>query len=298
VAGTTSRTSIVIRTYNEARYLPDLLKTVSQQQHAGCELETIIVDSGSIDSTLDIAEEHGCRIAHINKDEFTFGRSLNRGCEAATGDILVFASGHCVPTNKKWLREIIRPIRDGRAVYTYGRQVGNKKSKFSECQLFKKYYPETSKIPQKEFFINNANAALDRNTWNAYRFNEELTGLEDMELGKRLVKSGKKLAYVSAATVYHIHDESWHKVRARYEREAIALQTIMPEVHISPADFFRYFFSALFLDMGAAIQEKCLRRRLPEIVAFRWMQFWGSYRGNHEHRRLSKKMKEEYFFPK
>lgn len=31
---------------------------------------------------------------------------------------------------------------------------------------------------------------------------------------------------------------------------------------------------------------------------FRLMQFWGSYRGNHEHRQLSNKMKEIYFYPR
>jgi rhamnosyltransferase len=39
-------------------------------------------------------------------------------------------------------------------------------------------------------------------------------------------------------------------------------------------------------------------KTFPEIVMFRMMQFWGSYRGNHEHRKLSREMKEKYFYPK
>jgi hypothetical protein len=50
--------------------------------------------------------------------------------------------------------------------------------------------------------------------------------------------------------------------------------------------------------MGAALSEKVLLKTFPEIVMFRLMQFWGSYRGNHEHRRLSRVMKEKYFYPK
>jgi len=129
----------------------------------------------------------------IGKDDFTFGRSLNVGCAAATGQYLAFVSGHCVPTTDTWLANLIKPLHDDICVYAYGRQVGNGDSKFSERQLFKKYFPEVSSMPQQGFFCNNANAALRREVWEAHRFNEDLPGLEDMELGKRLVERGLKL---------------------------------------------------------------------------------------------------------
>ena len=290
--------SVVVRTFNEEEHLSELLSGISKQKIDGCEIEVIVVDSGSTDSTLSIAEKHHCNIVHISKDEFTFGRSLNYGCEAAKGRFLVFVSGHCIPTNDQWLAELVAPLRDGRAAYSYGRQIGNGASKFSEHQLFRKYFPESSKIPQDGFFCNNANAALVSDVWKEYKFNEEITGLEDMELAKRMTESGLSLAYVSSATVYHIHQESWSKVKARYEREAIALQHILPEVHVRFPDFLRYVFSAVLLDMGTALQEKKLLKVFSEILAFRVMQFWGVYRGNHEHRRLSREMKERYFYPR
>ena len=194
--------------------------------------------------------------------------------------------------------ELVKPLREGMAVYSYGRQIGNHESTFSECQLFRKYYSEQNKIPQEGYFCNNANAALLQSVWEQYKFNEELTGLEDMELGKRLINAGQKLAYVADAPIYHIHNESWKSVRNRYEREAIALQRIAPEIQISFLDFLRYYISAIFLDMGTAIQEKSFVNTLGKILLFRLMQFWGSYRGNHEHRKLSKEMKEKYFYPK
>ena len=57
-------------------------------------IEIILVDSGSNDKTLSIANKHKIIITHIEKKSFTFGRSLNIGCDIATGDILVFISGH------------------------------------------------------------------------------------------------------------------------------------------------------------------------------------------------------------
>ena len=89
--------SIIIRTYNEERYLRELLETIKVQELPYSETEIIIVDSGSTDRTLPIAESFDCKITHISKKDFTFGRSLNHGCEIARGDILVFISGHCIP---------------------------------------------------------------------------------------------------------------------------------------------------------------------------------------------------------
>ena len=290
--------SIIIRTYNEERHLGSVLRCIGAQQADSLETETIVVDSGSTDDTRTIARDHGCKILEIQKEEFTFGRSLNRGCEAARGRFLVFVSGHCVPVNGDWLGNLIKPLKEGIADYVYGRQLGGSTSKFSECQLFNKYYPENSLLPQAGFFCNNANAGLRRTTWEASRFDEELTGLEDMELGKRLVSAGSKVGYVADAPVYHLHEESWTTVRRRYEREAIALQHIMPQVQINFGDFLRYFLSAVLSDMRVVLQQRSFLSAVPEIFMFRLMQFWGSYCGNHEHRKLSKEMKEMYFYPK
>ncbi len=290
--------SIIIRTYNEERHLGSVLRCIGAQQADSLETETIVVDSGSTDGTRTIVRDHGCKILEIQKEEFTFGRSLNRGCEAARGRFLVFVSGHCVPVNGDWLDNLIKPLKEGIADYVYGRQLGGSTSKFSECQLFNMYYPENSLLPQSGFFCNNANAGLRRTTWETFRFNEELTGLEDMELGKRLVSAGSKVGYVADAPVYHLHEESWTTVRRRYEREAIALQHIMPQVQINFGDFLRYFLSAVLSDMMVVLQQRSFLSAVPEIFMFRLMQFWGSYRGNHEHRKLSKEMKEMYFYPK
>ena len=289
--------SIVIRTYNEQRYLPELLSAISSQQ-TEFNYETVIVDSGSTDGTLEIAGQFGCQVSRIPKDEFTFGRSLNIGCEAANGKVLVFISGHCVPCNTDWLAKLVDPILEGAALYSYGRQVGRDTTKFSETQVFSKYYPEAAKVQQDGFFCNNANAALSRASWEAHKFDESLTGLEDLKLAKVIIDQGGTIDYVFDAPVFHIHDESWHQVRIRYEREALALREIMPEVHIGFGDFLRYFFSGVLHDFGVALEQRTLIKHAGEVIAFRWMQFWGTYRGNLEHRQISARQREEYFYPR
>jgi rhamnosyltransferase len=290
--------SIVIRTLNEARYLSDLLEMIGKQE-LGDDLrcEVVLIDSGSTDGTLDIARAHGCRITTITKQEFSFGRSLNRGCDFAKGDILVFISGHCVPTGTNWLRDLCQPIMDGAVSYTYGGQVGDDDSNFAERRIFAKYFPERSQIPQEGFFCNNANSAVLRSAWEEFRFDEELTGLEDMHLAKQMVGAGHKVGYVAPASVFHHHNESWAGVRRRFEREAIALQQIMPEVQISRWDVVRYVASSVWMDCRSALRNGRSPFCFYAILRYRIAQYRGSYAGNHDQRRVSQARKEKFFYP-
>lgn len=290
--------SIIIRTYNEERYLSELLNAIEGQERNDINLEVVLVDSGSTDRTIEIAKKHSIRIKNINKSDFSFGYSLNVGCRFAVGKYLVFISGHCIPCTGKWLKHMLSPLIKGTLDYCYGRQIGRDTTKFSENVHFEKTFPNYDKLPQKGYFCNNANAAITRDCWEANRFDESLTGLEDLHLAKRLIAAGRQVGYVSNASVYHIHDESWPEVMNRYEREAYALQTITPELHFTRFDFFRFFFSGLFADMSKAAERGSLLSKFLEIVKFRLYMYWGTYRGSKEHRELSEKMKMAYFYPK
>lgn len=292
------KASIIIRVYNEARHIGALLRAIVDQDWNEGEKEIILVDSGSTDATLQIARCFPVTIVHIDREDFSFGRSLNIGCEASTGDVLVFISGHCIPVAGSWLRELVAPLGKESVAYCYGGQIGNRESYFSERQIFAKYFPVKSKVPQEGFFCNNANSALLRPVWASNRFNEDLSGLEDMHLAKNLVGRRYRIGYVAQAAVYHLHDESWPQVKRRFEREAIALQDIMPEVQLSFFDFVLYWISAVSLDLRAATRERVLLESVGEIVMYRLMQYWGAYRGNHIHRKISKHRKEAYYYPR
>ncbi len=78
------RVSVVIPTLNEETNLPATLHALGKPQH---DLEIIIVDAGSTDRTLAIAEQHGCKAFIGNR-----GRALqmNAGAAIATGEYLLF----------------------------------------------------------------------------------------------------------------------------------------------------------------------------------------------------------------
>jgi rhamnosyltransferase len=291
--------SIVIRTLNEAPYLSACLDAIATQDVGDLTVEVVVIDSGSTDGTRQIAERSGARLTNIDKSEFTFGRSLNRGCAFATGAILVLLSGHCIPVGRDWLTRLVAPLQTGQAIYSYWGQIGRAGvTKFSEHQLFAKYFPPENRVPQDGFFCNNANSALLRSAWDTAPFDETITGLEDMALAKQLVARGDQIAYIGSAQVEHLHEETWRKVRIRFEREAIALQGIMPDVHVRFGDFLRYTTSGILTDWSLALSQGAFLREATSIVAFRVCQFWGAYRGNAATREMAFSRKEAYFYPR
>ncbi len=292
------KVSVVIRALNEEKWLGQALAACrAQQLGAGTELELILVDSGSTDGTVAIAREHGCRVVQIRREDFTFGRSLNVGCDAAQGDMLAFISAHCIPSTDSWLQDLIRPIEQGLCDYTYGRQIGHAISRFSERQVFAQYFGATSRLPQQGFFCNNANAAIRAETWRNHRFDETVTGLEDMVLAKTIVGAGGRVGYVAEAPVIHIHEETLKQTQRRYYREALTMRAIMPEVHFHVWDMVNCLAAGVTHDMGAAIREKTFWKEAGGIFSFRFNQYWGTYRGHNEHRVLSQAQKISYYYP-
>lgn len=290
--------SVVVRALNEEKWLGQALRACKAQVlKSGREIELILVDSGSTDGTISIARANGARIAHIQKEEFTFGRSLNLGCEAARGDILVFISAHCIPATTDWLESLIAPIENGLCDYAYGRQLGHAISRFSERQVFAHYFGEVSRVPQQGFFCNNANSAIRADTWRKYRFDEAATGLEDMVLAKAIVSAGGRIGYVAEAPVVHIHEETLQQTRRRYYREALTMRTIMPEVHFHFWDMVSCIAAGVVHDARVALREGVLLKEISGIVGFRFNQYWGTYRGHNEHRALSQAQKISYYYP-
>ncbi len=288
--------SIIIRTLNEARYLPSLLEAIDAQR-SEFRSEVIIVDSGSTDATLGIAKAHGCRILMIAKEDFSFGRSLNLGCQAAVGQYLVIISGHCVPCHGSWLQRLVAPLAEGVVSYTYGRQLGGPQTHWSEQRIFAKYFPEQSAIPQQGIYCNNANSAILKSVWMRYKYDERLTGLEDMHLAQRLVADGGEIGYVSEAGVFHYHHEHWSQVQRRFEREAIALQRIRPDLMVRKRDLLRYLTQGVSADLLQAHKNRVSLHCWPNIWRYRLAQYLGSYIGSRRNREISSSLRESYFYP-
>ena len=152
--------SIVVRAFNEQAHIDRLLEGIQQQTVR--DVEIILVDSGSTDDTVAVAEFYGAQVVRIPSGEFTFGRSLNFGVRAATREFVVIASAHVYPVYPDWLECLLRPFDDENVALVYGKQRGMETSKFSEHQIFRQWFPDADVARQDSPFCNNANAAIRR----------------------------------------------------------------------------------------------------------------------------------------
>ena len=289
------KVSIVIRAYNEGKHLEKLLLGIGAQTLQPH--ETILVDSGSTDNTVEIARRFGVQVVPIEKSEFTFGRSLNMGCEAATGDICVFPSAHVYPVYEDWLEKIVAPFHDDRVVISYGRQIGNELNKFSEHQIFAKWFPDHSVCPQKTYFCNNANCAVRRSEWLENPYDESLTGLEDLAWAKQAQARGGWIAYVGDATIVHVHEETWGQVRNRYRREAIAMRVIDEHARFSRIDLVKLLGRTMLSDFRAAWRQRKLLKEFGSIVLFRYNQLSGTYRGYNDRPEITAELRKRFYYP-
>lgn len=287
--------SAVIRAYNEGAHIGRLLKGLDQQTVKVDEV--ILVDSGSTDDTVAIAEAAGCRIVHIAKNEFSFGRALNRGCAAATGDILLFASAHVYPVYNTYVEHIVNAFeRDGVAI-AYGRQVGDERTKFSESRVMLKWFPNQNIWDQGHPFSNNANAAVLRSVWQESPYDESLTGLEDLDFAKKALDNGYKIAYVADSPVVHVHEETWNIIRNRYRREAMAYARIVDGSTMSLPRALGLALSNIVGDYREAVRVKCLRHNVLSIPHFRFAQFIGAWEGFRKPDLVSSRLLERFYYP-
>ncbi len=286
--------SIVIRAYNEEKHIGRLLEGIRHQTVQ--DVEIILVDSGSTDGTVPVAESFGARIVRIPSHEFTFGRSLNLGVQAATRELVVIASAHIYPVYPDWIESLLRPFEQENVALTYGKQRGPETAQFSEQQIYHQWYPENSKPGQATAFCNNANAAIRKSLWEKNHYDETLTGLEDLAWSKWVKEQGYDLAYVAEAEIIHVHNETPQGVFNRYRREGIAFKQIYPEAHFSLYDFVRLTIMNILSDLWHAARERVLWKNISSIIRFRVMQFYGTWLGYRETGLLTPQLRETFYY--
>jgi len=203
--------SIVIRTKNEVALIGETLKKIRSQKFVGA-YEVVVVDSGSTDRTLHIARRFTRHIIEIPEREFSYGRALNIGAGEATGEFIVNLSAHAVPTDDNWLANLISGFEDSGVAGVYGRQVSEGKVNPFEALRNGTFFGEKKalftsnkgKSPEHIHF-SNSNAAIRKEVWGKFRFNEQVGWAEDIIWQKEVLEAGLSIVYEPDAAVYHTH---------------------------------------------------------------------------------------------
>lgn len=287
--------SLIVRCFNEEAHIGRLLTGALRQTQAPDEI--VVVDSGSTDATLAIASKFDVRVVSIAPERFSFGHALNAGMEAASAEVALFASAHVYPVYDTWIERLVAPFDDERVALSYGRQQTPPGGRFSEQRLLSQWFPAQSAHRQRHPFCNNANAAIRRAAWEERPYDEQLTGLEDLDWAKHAMDAGHSIAYVAEAPVVHIHEESFKQVVNRYRREAIAHKDIYHDQEMGMATAVRLAAINILGDYREALHEGCLQENAVDIPRFRLAQFMGTYRGFSQSGPVTDVLKRRFYYP-
>jgi len=154
-----SKISIIIPTINESNNLPLLLSDLSSIQKDG---EIIIVDCGSEDKTVDIANIYGARVC-ISKER-NRGLQLDIGAKNSKGEWLIFlhADTRLTPDWYKKLKTFLKGNKNN--IYYFEFKINNKKIIYRVLEIlvnfrsrfFKQPYGDQGLIIHRtNYFKNN-----------------------------------------------------------------------------------------------------------------------------------------------
>lgn len=194
--------SVVVRTLNEAEQFPLVLRAIGRQV-IDVPVEIVVVDSGSTDATLAMAEAAGARIVRLTRP-FRPGYAVNAGAEASRGRICVTLSAGAFPVNDRWLAPLVAPLLgENGPVATFSRHV----SLPHACPIEDAFNDTVFTSHGTSALYSASSGAFLREVWDRFRWNEEIPvgGPDDREWALRVQAEGMRIDYAPESMVYRSH---------------------------------------------------------------------------------------------
>ncbi|WP_334013439.1 glycosyltransferase [Alteromonas sp. S167] len=206
--------SFIIPAFNEQKHLSLCLNSIKhffKEQ----EREIIVIDNGSTDDTVIIAEELGAQVI-INR-EASIARMRNLGAEQAVGDIFIFLDADIELTEQWFLA--FNPIKQ--RVLTESLLTGSQAAVPSPAKFIEKYWFEEFYKKREVSHLGSAHLITSKNTFNKINgFNEALETGEDYDFCQRakslniIIENNIELKVIHYGFPNTLRDfikrESWH----------------------------------------------------------------------------------------
>jgi glycosyltransferase involved in cell wall biosynthesis len=207
--------SVVIRTRDSSRTLGQVLDMLRLE---GSD-ELIVVDSGSSDSTLTIAQAFGARILRVERP-FNYSTSLNRGFEMAQNEWVLVLSSHTIPTNDRFMnaiREFAVSAPDDVVVGFGSRVFKHKLGESTDSANGFQRMPKTN----FQWGAGNTMAVYRKSVWIKHHFRPDIKTAEDLEWFVWALERGYAGATIDGAVgIYrnqgsctHMFMKGWREAR-------------------------------------------------------------------------------------
>lgn len=216
-----AKVSVVIPTLNAGGEFKWLLRKLNSQLGVGS-IEVVIVDSGSRDDTIDVARLAGAKVIEIRPDEFTHSYARNLGADHATGDYVLFMVQDAYPIGSYWMYAMLRYLLDhadqglvAASCSEYSRadsdmmydSMINTHYKFLGClelDRIGEYTNDDHMSLRSQGQLSDVSCLISRQCFQEFRYRGNYA--EDLDLGVRLIQSGKKVAMLAHVKVIHSHN--------------------------------------------------------------------------------------------
>jgi rhamnosyltransferase len=218
--------SVIVRARDEEASIGRTLDLLRRQTIVP---EIIVVDSGSTDRTLLIAESRCDRILQIAPERFSYGRALNLGAAAATAPIHFALSAHCFPASDMWIERALSLYQLPEVAAAAGALTLPDGRPLTGTVL---QHAADARAHPRWGFSNHASswrAAI----WDEFRFDEQLGGTEDKEWAWRVLHAGHAIAYDPGLWVDMSHQ--WRtSARDAYRRQKREIRGLATFAQLPP----------------------------------------------------------------
>ncbi|MGO9489093.1 MAG: glycosyltransferase [Solirubrobacteraceae bacterium] len=263
-----STVSVVIPVKDGERYLAELLDALRRE---GVE-ETLVIDSGSSDSSVQIARSRGVEVLEIEPGDFSHGRTRNLGAERTSGELICFLTQDATPC-PGWLASYREAFSlDERVGAAYGphRPRADTSPMIARelTEFFNGFAPEGRPVLQRAgdaSFLSNVNACYARRCWEEIRF-RDVAYAEDQAFGEDLLRAGWIKVYHPGAAVLHAHDYGPAEFMRRYFDEYRGLRETTG--HVEP---FAFVATAGYVRRAVAGDRRWMAERgISGVEQARW----------------------------
>ncbi|RJR28765.1 glycosyltransferase [Candidatus Microgenomates bacterium] len=187
--------SIIIPAYNEEEVIERLLLSINAQSYPN--IECIVVDDASTDSTPDIAKALATKV--YSRKHFERSVQRNFGASKANGDYLLFLDADMALTKNVVAQCIYVMQRDGSIGAVAIPEESVAKNFWEKVKAY-----ERSFYNEKGDSLTDAARFFSKKAFKEVKgYDESITGPEDWDLPERVLANGYKIARVKAKILHY-----------------------------------------------------------------------------------------------
>lgn len=224
--------SVIIPIRNPGRDFRFALQRICEQQ-IEWPFEILLIDSGSINKTLQICASFPVRVLPLTPRRFHHSATRNWAIQQASGDYIVLTVQDAIPVRDDWIRRLVTPLMlDSSVAGVYGRQLPRPDHGRLVHALHRAWFgdviPLVQQTPECGFDelplserqhlsrFDNVTSCIRRAVWEQIPLPPVRFG-EDFAWAAQVLRHGYRVVYEPEALVWHSHNRGlWHEFKRAY----------------------------------------------------------------------------------